>query len=127
MKKRETFYVCKRCGNIIVKVVDAGVPVMCCGQKMEEIEPNTFDAAGEKHVPVIQIDGNVVRVTVGEVIHPMEEDHFIQWIYLVTAKGVQAKCLKPGEEPLATFVLEDDEAVAALEYCNKHGLWRAEA
>lgn len=127
MKKRETFYVCKVCGNIIVKVADGGGAIMCCGQKMELLEPNTTDAAGEKHVPVIAIDGNVATVTVGEVIHPMEEDHFIQWIYLVTEKGVQAKCLKPGEAPTATFVLEDDEAKAALEYCNKHGLWRAEA
>lgn len=126
MKKRETFYVCKVCGNIIVKVNDGGVPVMCCGKKMEVLEPNTTDAAGEKHVPVIDVDGNAVRVTVGEIIHPMVEDHFIQWIYLVTEKGVQAKCLKPGEAPVATFVLDDDEAKAAFEYCNKHGLWKAE-
>ena len=124
MKKRETFYICKRCGNIAIKLVDSGVPMKCCGQDMEILEPNTTDAAAEKHVPVIAIEGDIVTVTVGEVAHPMVEDHWIEWIYLVTEQGVQAKCLKPGDEPKAMFVLDGDKVVAAYAYCNKHGLWK---
>ena len=124
MKKRETFYICRKCGNIIIKLVDSGVPVKCCGEAMEVLEPNTTDAAVEKHVPVIAIEGDIVTVTVGEVEHPMVEDHWIEWIYLVTEQGVQAKCLKPGDAPKATFILDGDTVVSAYAYCNKHGLWK---
>ena len=82
-----TFYRCKHCGNIIAYINDSGVPVMCCGEKMEAIEPNTTDAAGEKHVPVVYTDGNTVMVSVGSVEHPMLEEHYIQWIMLETAQG----------------------------------------
>lgn len=120
------FYICRHCGNIITKVQDAGVPVVCCGQKMEELTPNTVDASGEKHVPVVTIEGNTVKVAVGSVAHPMVPEHFIQWIYLETAKGGQIKKLNPEEAPEATFTLIDDSVVAVYEYCNLHGLWKTE-
>ena len=122
------FYVCKHCGNIIAYAKNKGVPVMCCGEKMSELVPGSFDAATEKHVPVISVEGNKVTVTVGEVEHPMAEEHFIEWIALETQEGNQRKELKPGSKPQAVFMLaETDKAVAAYAYCNLHGLWKAEA
>ena len=122
-----TFYKCKHCGNIVAYIENKGVPIMCCGEKMEPIEPNTTDAAGEKHVPVITIDGKTVTVAVGEVEHPMLPEHYIQWIVLETKEGRQRKTLQPGDKPVATFALTDtDEVVAAYEYCNLHGLWKTE-
>ena len=100
----------------------------CCGEEMLELVPNTSDGAGEKHVPVIERDGQTVTVKVGSVAHPMLEAHYIQWIALETAQGMQRKTLKPGDEPKAVFALaEGDEPVAAYEYCNLHGLWKADA
>ena len=122
------FYVCAHCGNIIAYINDSGVRASCCGEEMKELVPNSTDAAGEKHVPVIAVEGNKVTVTVGSVEHPMLPEHFIQWIILETAQGRQRKALKPGDRPVATFALaEGDTVVAAYEYCNLHGLWKAEA
>ena len=122
------FYVCKHCGNIIAYAKNKGVQVMCCGEKMSELVPGSVDAATEKHVPVISVEGNKVTVTVGEVEHPMAEEHFIEWIALETQEGNQRKELKPGSKPQAVFMLaETDKAVAAYAYCNLHGLWKAEA
>ncbi len=121
------FYRCNHCGNVIGKVIDSGVPVVCCGEKMVELVPNTTDAAQEKHVPVIKVDGKRVTVTVGSTLHPMLEEHFIEFIYLQTKQGGQRKSLKPGDKPEATFALtDDDEAVSAYAYCNLHGLWKAD-
>jgi superoxide reductase len=121
-----TFYKCPHCGNIIVHLEDSGVRCVCCGEEMKPLIPNTSDGAGEKHVPVISIDGRIVTVTVGSVEHPMLEAHHIAWIILETKQGKQRKTLKPGDKPVAKFALtEDDEAVAAYEYCNLHGLWSA--
>ena len=121
-----TFYICPHCGNIIVHVQDSGVRCVCCGEEMKPLVPNTSDGSGEKHVPVIRVEGSVVTVTVGSVEHPMLEAHHIAWIILETKKGRQRKVLSPGEKPTARFALtEDDEAVAAYEYCNLHGLWDA--
>lgn len=124
--RHQAFYICKHCGNIIGMIKDAGVPVHCCGKPMQEMIPNTSDGAGEKHVPVITVDGNRVKVEIGEVPHPMTEEHSIQWIYLETEKGGQRKNLSPGDKPKATFVLEDDHVISAFEYCNLHGLWKAD-
>lgn len=122
------FYVCKHCGNIIAYAKNSGVPVVCCGEKMSELVPGSVDAATEKHVPVISVEGNKVTVTVGEVAHPMAEEHFIEWIALETAEGNQRKELKPGQKPEAVFMMtETDKAVAAYAYCNLHGLWKANA
>ena len=108
-------------------VEDKGVPVFCCGQKMTELKANTSDGATEKHVPVVTVDGNVVKVVVGDVAHPMLEEHHIAWIVLETNQGVQRKYLDHTGAPEAVFVLaEGEKAVAAYEYCNLHGLWKKE-
>lgn len=120
------FYKCMHCGNIIGVIHNAGVPMMCCGEKMQELIPGTVDAAVEKHVPVVSIEGNIVAVKVGEVEHPMVEEHFIQWVYLQTNRGGQRKCLKPGDKPEVKFALCDETPVAVFEYCNLHGLWKAD-
>ena len=120
------FFVCEHCGNIIAMVKDKGVPVMCCGQKMTELVPNTEDAAQEKHVPVYEVKGNNIEVTIGAVEHPMLEEHYIEWIAIQTDKGNQRKALKPGDAPKAAFALLDGEKlVAVYAYCNLHGLWKA--
>ena len=118
------FYICETCKNIITKIVDSKVPVVCCGKPMKELVPGAVDGALEKHVPAVTIEGNTVKVQIGEVIHPMMPEHYIQFIALETKGGVQIKNLKAGDEPKAEFVLADgDEAVAVYEYCNLHGLW----
>ncbi|NLK70230.1 MAG: desulfoferrodoxin [Clostridiales bacterium] len=122
----QKFFICSHCGNIVGLIQEAGVPMICCGEKMEELVPNTVDAAQEKHVPVVTVDGNTVKVEIGSVEHPMVDEHYIQWIYLQTEKGGQRKGLKPGEKPSVTFSLVDDKAIAAFEYCNLHGLWKAD-
>ncbi len=120
------FYRCEHCGNIITKIKDKGVPVMCCGQKMGELVPNTTDAAAEKHVPVYEVEGNLVRVAVGSLEHPMLAEHYIEWIAIKTVQGAQCKELTPGEAPSATFVLaEGDEVEEVFAYGNLHGLWKA--
>jgi superoxide reductase len=121
------FFKCRHCGNVIQKVVDSKVPVVCCGEKMEELVPNTVDASGEKHLPVVtKIDENTIKVEVGSVAHPMLPEHYIQWIAIETKQGSQRKTLSPGEKPAACFTLcEGDELVAVYEYCNLHGLWKA--
>lgn len=120
------FYYCKNCGKIIAIVKDTKLPTICCGEAMQELVPGVTDAAAEKHVPVISVEGNVVTVSVGEVSHPMLEEHYIEWVLLQTNKGIQKKWLKPGEEPKARFILDEGEkAVAAYEYCNLHKLWKA--
>ena len=120
------FYLCEHCGNIVAKVKDAGVPVVCCGEPMKEIVANTTDAAQEKHVPVCKLNGNIVEVNVGEVDHPMTEEHYIEWVLLQTKQGNQRKQLKPGEAPKVCFALvEGDEVEAVYAYCNLHGLWKA--
>jgi len=120
------FYICETCGNIITHVNASGVPVVCCGKPMKELVPGTTDAAVEKHVPAYSVEGNLVRVKVGSVEHPMLDVHFIQWIAVESKQGVQIKYLQPGQAPEAVFALsEGDELVAVYEYCNLHGLWKA--
>ena len=121
----QKFYKCAHCGKIIAVVKETGVPVMCCGQKMDELVPNTTDAAQEKHVPVVEVNGNIVTVTVGSVLLPMQPEHYIEWISLHTKQGNQRKELKPGDAPKSVFALVDgDEVEAAYAYCNLHGLWK---
>lgn len=120
------FFICKHCGNLVGMVHNSGVPMVCCGENMTALTANTVDAAKEKHVPVITVSGTTVTVKVGTVEHPMTAEHWIQWVYLETAKGGQRKCLNPGEKPEVTFSLTaDDKVIAAYEYCNLHGLWKA--
>jgi len=121
------FYVCNHCGNIIHFVKNKGVPVVCCGEKMSELIPGTSDGAAEKHVPEVKVEGNKVTVTVGSVAHPMQDVHYIEWVILETEKGYQKVDLKPEQAPVAEFIVpEGDKPVAAYEYCNLHGLWKAE-
>ena len=120
------FYRCAHCGKIIAVVKESGVPVMCCGQKMEEIVPGTTDAAVEKHVPVYEVKDNIVTVCVGSVAHPMTEEHYIEWVSLQTKGGNQRKALKPGDEPKVCFaILDGDEVEAVYAYCNLHSLWKS--
>ena len=120
------FYVCEHCGNIIGMIHNAGVPMMCCGQKMTQLVPGVVEASHEKHIPVATVEGNTVKVTVGSVEHPMAEEHHISWVYLQTDKGGQRKCLEVGKAPEVTFALADEKAVAVYAYCNLHGLWKAD-
>ena len=121
----QKFYKCNTCGNMIAFVKASGVPVMCCGQPMEEMIPGTTDAAVEKHVPVVEVEGNCVHVKVGDVEHPMLEEHYIEWISLQTKQGNQRKALNPGDKPEACFcICEGDEVEAVYEHCNLHGLWK---
>ena len=118
------FYRCKRCGKIIALVKDVPVPTICCGEVMEELIPNTQDGAHEKHIPVVSVENNIVTVKVGEVDHPMLPEHYIEWIMIQTNFGNQRKILKPGDVPIARFALLDgEEVIRALEYCNIHGLY----
>lgn len=124
---KKKFYICPHCGNIVGVINDGGVVPTCCAKRMLELVPNTSDGAGEKHVPVISVEGNLVTVSVGSVAHPMVDEHYIGWIYLATKSGGQRKVLKPGDEPKAQFALVDgDEAIGAYAYCNLHGLWYAD-
>ena len=121
-----TFKVCSKCGNMVGMINDAGVPMTCCGQPMETLTPNTVEASTEKHIPVVKVENGTVDVTVGSVEHPMDADHYIQWIYLRTEQGGQRKALNPGDAPHVTFCLRDDKAIAVYAYCNLHGLWMQE-
>ena len=124
--KNKKFYICEHCGNIVEMVHDAGVKPVCCGQKMNEPVPNTVEASGEKHIPAVTVREGIVEVNVGSVNHPMAEEHFIEWVELITDKGIQRKYLNAGEAPNAFFQLGDDKAVAVYAYCNLHGLWKTE-
>lgn len=121
------FYKCGTCGQTVGKIVDENKPMECCGEEMMELVPNTVDAAHEKHVPVITMDGNKVTIAVGSVEHPMEDEHHIEWIYIATEQGGQRKALQPGDKPEVAFELIDDKLVAAFAMCNLHGLWKADA
>lgn len=118
------FYICKHCGNMIGMIQSSGVNVVCCGDPMTELKPNTVEASQEKHLPVVTIEGNIVKVKVGSVEHPMTEEHHIAWIYLETEQGGQRKKLAVGSKPEAEFALAGvDKVIGVYEYCNLHGLW----
>lgn len=117
-------YRCKHCGNIAIKVIDSGVPLVCCGEKMEELIPSSTDAAVEKHVPVVSRAGDTVTVDIGSVAHPMTEEHLINLVILDTTAGIQIAELHAGDKPQAVFtVLSGAEVKKAYAYCNLHGLW----
>jgi len=120
------FYICPHCGNLVEMVQDAGVKPFCCGQKMNELIPNTVDASGEKHIPAVKVGEGVVEVNVGSVDHPMVDVHWIEWVQLVTDKGSYRKWLNPGEAPNVKFLLGEEKPVAVYAYCNLHGLWKTE-
>lgn len=118
-------YKCQVCGNVIEKIYDKGVPVMCCGQPMQELKANTVDAAVEKHVPVAVVDGDILNVKVGEVAHPMMKEHYITSIFVVYNNKVQRADLTFEDAPEASFVLGGYKGtIEVYEYCNLHGLWK---
>ena len=121
------FKICRRCGNLVGMIHNSGAELTCCGEAMQTLKANTVDASNEKHIPVVTVKGSTVEAVVGSVIHPMLPEHSIQWIALETEHGMQRKLLQPGQEPRAVFTLADgDKPVAVYEYCNLHGLWKAE-
>ena len=119
------FYRCRHCGNVIQKLVDSSVPVVCCGEKMEELIPGTVDASLEKHVPVVtRLDDCHIKVEVGSVAHPMLPEHHIAFIYVETEIGGIRVDLK--DKPEAVVCVCNEKPVAVYEYCNLHGLWKTE-
>ena len=124
MAKKLEIYKCEACGNIVEVVAGGEGELVCCGEPMKRMTENTVDAAKEKHVPVIESEPSGVQVTVGDVPHPMDEKHYIEWIELVADGKAYRQFLKPGEPPRAFFPI-DAEKLTAREYCNLHGLWKA--
>jgi superoxide reductase len=124
MIQQKEIYKCPLCGNVIEALSSGGPVPVCCGQPMTLLVENTVDAAKEKHVPVIEKIEGGYKVKVGAVAHPMESDHYIQWIELMADGISYRKFLEPGEAPEALFPCKA-EKVSAREYCNKHGLWKA--
>lgn len=123
MTQLNEIYKCEICGNMVEVVHNSGGELVCCGKPMKLIVENTVDAAREKHVPVVEKTAQGILVKVGEVEHPMLENHYIEWIEVVTANKVYRKYLKPSEKPEALFKL-DEEIILVREYCNLHGLWK---
>ena len=120
------FFKCEHCGQIIKKVVDTNVPVVCCGSKMVKIEPNTVDASKEKHVPVVTVDGNIVNVKLGSEEHPMTPMHLIEWVIIETDKGSYKYNFKATDKPECNFILrEGEKLIHTYAFCNLHGLWKA--
>jgi len=121
------FYICEHCGNIITKLTSTGVPIKCCGQNMVELQAGVKEASLEKHVPAVTVEGNLVKVAVGSVAHPMTDEHYIPWVALETEKDAFIHWLNPGETPEVVFALaEGQTAKAVYAWCNLHGLWKTE-
>lgn len=124
MPKRLEIYKCELCGNIVEVLTGAGGTLVCCGQDMNLLEEKSADSATEKHVPVIEkIDGGI-KVTVGSVLHPMTDEHYIEWIEIIADGSAYRQFLKPGDTPEAIFQISA-EKVEARELCNVHGLWKS--
>jgi superoxide reductase len=125
MTKRNQVYRCEKCGNLINIVHDADANLVCCGDEMKLLEPNTVDAAQEKHIPIVEKSGSTVNISVGSVPHPMEKEHFIETISILTDNRLYRLYLSPGDKPEAIFNIDGDiKCVRA--YCNLHGLWKSE-
>jgi len=123
---KQRFFICKHCGNMIGLINDEGVPMVCCGEEMTELIPNTVEASAEKHLPDVKVSGDSISVQIGSAVHPMEEEHHITFVYVETEKGGQRKCLAIGSEPKVSYAFVDDKPVAVYAYCNLHGLWKTE-
>jgi len=125
--KELKLYVCERCGNIAGMLHDVGPVPNCCGQEMTLQIANTVDASQEKHVPVLsEAAADVISVKVGDVPHPMTEEHHISDIFVVTEHGVQQKTVTTNPEAFAAFKFVEDRPLAIYAYCNLHGLWKTE-
>ncbi|MFC1741120.1 desulfoferrodoxin [Nanoarchaeota archaeon] len=126
MTELNQIYKCNVCGNIVDVVHASTGQLVCCNQPMELLKENTTDAATEKHVPVVEKTEKGFNIKVGSVEHPMEEAHHIEWIQVITDKGLSyRKFLKPGEPPEAEFEISADN-ITAREFCNLHGLWKSD-
>ena len=124
VKEKNQVYRCSVCGNIVEVLHVGGGILVCCGKEMELLDGNTVDASLEKHVPVIEKTATGYKVTIGSVMHPMEEAHFIEWIEII-ADGISYKqFLRPGDQPVAEFTT-NAATITAKEYCNLHGLWKS--
>ncbi len=123
MAERLEVYKCEVCGNIVEVLHGGDGELVCCGQPMNRFVENTVDAAKEKHVPVIEKVKGGVKVKVGDVAHPMEEKHYIEWVEIIADGKAYRQFLNPGEAPEATFNVEAGQ-ITAREYCNLHGLWK---
>ncbi len=123
MSKLNEVYKCKECGVMVEVIAEGSCAPECCGKPMQLMKENTTDAAKEKHVPLIEKTADGYRVTVGSVLHPMTEEHYIQWIELVADGTVLRKHLTPEDKPVAEFKTDATD-VSAREYCNLHGLWK---
>ena len=124
MTERVAFYRCSICGNLVGMIHNGGGELVCCGQPMVKLEANTVDASHEKHVPKVTKEIDEIVVQVGEVPHPMTQEHYIQWIALVTDDTTVRVSLEPGADPQAVFCEAEHGEVYA--YCNLHGLWKTE-
>ncbi len=122
--EKVVFYRCEKCGNIVALINNGGGTLSCCGQPMTKLNPNTTDAAQEKHVPVVTKKDGKIEVAVGATLHPMQPEHYIQWIALAADSRVRIQFLQPGEEPKAEFCTAQNGTV--YEYCNLHGLWKTD-
>jgi len=126
MSKSKNFFSCNRCGNIAVLVVVKGGVLVCCGENMHELVPNIVEASQEKHLPAVEKTDTGIKVKVGSVLHPMQEDHFIDFIYVKTERGGQRIKLDIGDSPEAEFLFANDKPTEVYAYCNLHGMWRTE-
>jgi len=126
MSKSQKFYACKHCGNVAVLAVVKGGDLVCCGEKMCELVPNTVEASQEKHLPVVEKTDCGIKVKVGGVSHPMQEDHYIAFIYVKTERGGQRIKLGIGDPPEAEFCFADDKPTEVYALCNLHGMWKTE-
>ena len=124
MTKLLETYKCDLCGNMVEIIHSGEGSLVCCGEPMKHMKENTVDAAKEKHVPVVEFVENGVKVKVGSVAHPMQEEHYIEWIEVIAGGKAYRQFLKPGEAPEAIFELSDKE-ITAKEFCNLHGVWRS--
>ena len=126
MNSKQKFFICNTCNNMVGLIKDEGPPMVCCGDEMEELIPNTVEASAEKHLPAVTVNGGSVNVQIGSVPHPMEDGHNISFVFVETSCGGQRKKLAVGAAPTVSFSLVDDTPVAVYAYCNLHGLWKTE-
>jgi superoxide reductase len=124
MKAPVAFYKCEICGNLVGLIKRGGGQLVCCGKPMTELKANTTEASFEKHIPVATRDNGKITVQVGSVLHPMTEEHYIEWIAVVSDDGTERISLSPTDEPKAVFCDKKNAEVYA--YCNLHGLWKVE-
>ena len=123
MSNKNRFYICKKCGKIIEMVQNTQIDTVCCGQVMEILESGTIDASHEKHVPVVDVNNEIVEIKVGAIEHPMAPEHSILWICLETDKSIYRRNLSISDSPSAIFKINDEVIKSVYAYCNLHGLW----